>query len=185
MSKYFIAALAAFVLALSSMANAQSFTSADVEKFISTMTALKNFGDQYPDVKMDVNDNLSTANGLQSLLDSDGKISMFSTIAEHVMASPASGDFRKVIKDNGFASVNGFGEKADAIMMAYLALKTDQADMQQLDQMDPAMLSMMPPQVREQISAAKKMMQAVSSVPSEDIAALRPVLGQLEKAFDE
>lgn len=102
-------------------------------------------------------------------------------LAGHMPAHHA--ELKSIVKKQGFTPAE-WGETGDRVMMAYIAAKMEKEEpgaMAQLQAMDPAMLDMMPPQVKEQMANMMAMMKTVEAVPAADKAAIEPVIPALEE----
>ena len=190
MLKHTLAALLASA-SLVSAAAAQSFTGQDVERFLDLANAMQEIGDKYPDdeMSMALRADLEEAGGqgLPGLLDDEGRLAIFETIVEALEQpgeGPAEKDMRKAVKEAGFKSLPAFADKGDAMMMAFMALMFEEegggAAMAEMADLDPSMMAMMPPQMREQIDAMMKMAAAVDQVPAADIDTMRPYRARFE-----
>ena len=182
------AAMIAGALTLCASAWAQSFGGSDVEAFIEVMKGSEALGEKYENAELPQTGPFrgDTMGSFDALLDEDGEMKIFrlSTAALAQMPNhPASRDYKQLVTGSGFASLAEFGEKADAILMAYMALEMD-GQAAELDGLSPDMMAMMPPAMREQMAPILKMMEAVQNVPAADIDTLRPYKARMEAAFD-
>ena len=176
----------AFTLCASAWA--QSFGGGDVEAFIQVMKGAEALGEKYEDAELPQTGRFraDTMGGFDALLDEDGEMKIFrlSTAAlSQTPNHPASRDYKQLVTRSGFASLSEFGEKADAILMAYLALEMD-GQAAELDGLSPDMMAIMPPAMRQQMAPVLKMMEAVKNVPAADIDTLRPYKARMEAAFN-
>jgi hypothetical protein len=185
MKRRIISALAAGTVALSGTAFAQSFTPEDVEAFIVVTDELEGLQDKYPD------DELEAAmpdgpEGLGDLIGEDGKLAVFSTLMNRLegVDAPPARDVRAAIARSRFETMPVFGEKADAIMMAYAALNLE-AEGASMEAVDPAMLDMMPPEMRAQMAPMLALVEAMRSVPPADIEAIKPYKDRLDAAMQD
>ncbi|WP_031552377.1 hypothetical protein [Parvularcula oceani] len=171
--------------ALTGPAFAQSFSGEDVQNFIVVMEEMETLSERYPDE--DLSEGLGIEPGdMNAMISESGEMTIFSRIADSLDGSTdAQQAARSAILENGFDSLPDWGETSDAIMMAYLATEMDPDDMAGMDQVTPEMMAMMPPSARAQMEAVMRMMDAIKSVPQDDIDTLRPYRGQLEDALDQ
>ncbi|MBB4658515.1 hypothetical protein [Parvularcula dongshanensis] len=183
-------AAAACAAAFSSAALAQSFTGKDVESFMTLMDRVEGLRDKYPDEELQAS-LPDGPMGFSDLLGADGRFKIFSTMADRLgemSSSPAARDFSSAVKESGFKSLGSFGDTADSIMMAYMALSMDEdafEGMEELKNMDPSMLAMMPEGVRTQMAGISKLAEAVQAVPEDDLDTLRPYQDELNDKFGQ
>ncbi|MEQ8936396.1 MAG: hypothetical protein RIE56_11460 [Amphiplicatus sp.] len=90
-----------------------------------------------------------------------------------------------LVKPHGF-SVDSWAETGDRVMIAYMAEKVAEhpESLAHAQAMDPAMLSMVPPEMRAQMEGAMAMMETVKKAPAADRAALRPHMAALDAELE-
>lgn len=92
-----------------------------------------------------------------------------------------------IVKPHGFSATQ-WGNVADRVIIAYLAIKLSEEDpdtMAMLDGMDKSMLEMMPPEMRSQVEASFAMMETVKNAPEADKVVVRKKKAELDNYFDE
>lgn len=189
------AALATGLFTGLTSAHAQSFDGADIEGFIAVMKGAEAIGERYEGQYDEEATAFSQQAGLDftdfgSLLDEDGDFRIFRLSAEAMGRAgdiPPVRDYRQLVTSSGFDGLSDYGETADAIMMAWMAIQMDAEDMAgmgDMADMPPEMMAMMPAGVREQMAGVMKLATAVRNVPAEDLDAIRPYQARLDAAFD-
>ncbi|WOI53956.1 hypothetical protein [Parvularcula sp. LCG005] len=175
---------AALFAALSSMAfAAPSFTEKDVVNFIDAVQKLEAVGDKYPD--LDLENQFSGPDAMATMIDKDGNFQVFERILELTKGNQAfHNDVAAAVKSSGFSSLDSFATKADDISMVFMALNISQSDRDEMAQMTPEMMQMIPPQMKPQIEMALKLFEATANVSEEEKALVRPHLKDMEKAFN-
>ena len=167
---------------------AQSFDGADVAGFIAVMEGAEALSERYEDEAPELRAQLETDfSDFGDLLDEDGDFRIFRLMADAMGRAgdvPAARAYGQLVEDSGFASLPAFGEKADAIMMAWMATRMDASDFAEIEAMPPEMLAMMPPAMRAQMEGVARLGQALATVPAEDVAALAPYRKRLERVLD-
>ncbi|MEZ5927046.1 MAG: hypothetical protein R3C54_09745 [Parvularculaceae bacterium] len=91
-----------------------------------------------------------------------------------------------LVKPQGF-STEEWGAVGDRVMLAYLAEKMEAQDpgaLAQMEAMDPSMMEMMPPQMREQMAGAIALAKAVRNAPEDDRKAIKPVMADLDAVME-
>lgn len=97
------------------------------------------------------------------------------------------GRLSNTVKPHGF-SAESWGEAGDKVMIAYMALKMEKENpgaMAQMQAMDPAMMDMMPPEMKAQMEQAMAMMETVADVSPEDKKAVAEVEDELDAYMEE
>ena len=183
MLKRTTAFLSAIFILFTAQAAADNFSAGDVENFIAVSEEMKGLEGKYPELEARFKQDMMGPNGISNLLDANGNISVFKRTLPDLPAGDARNEVTRIVKSNGFPSLDGFAGKADYIIMAYMALNMEGQDMSAMAQMDDATLAMMPPNLRAQMNSLKLMMTAVENVPQSDRETLRPLLPQLEASF--
>lgn len=183
MLKRTTAFISAIFILFAAQAAAGNFTSADVENFIKVSDEMQGLEGKYPEVEVQIKQDMMGPNGLNNLLDENGNFAVFKRTMARLPAGEARNEVTGIVKGNGFSSLDSFAGKADHIMMAYMALNMDGQDMGAMAQMDDATLAMMPPSVQAQMKAVKKMVTAVQNVPQGDRDTLRPLMAKLDASF--
>lgn len=90
------------------------------------------------------------------------------------------------VRPQGFTA-DSWAAVGDRVVLAYAAEKAAKENpvmLAQMQAMDPAMLAMVPPEMRAQMETAMAMMEAVKAAPAADRAAVRPHLAALDAMFD-
>lgn len=180
------------VALLLSNAQAQSFTGPDIEGFIAVIEGADALSDKYDgqfdDEAAVLQRQMSTDfTDLGALLDEDGDFRIFRLTTDAMREAGDIGpvrDYRQLVKDAGFADLSAFGIKADAMMMAWMAMQMDPGEMGDLADMPPEMMAMMPAGVRKQMAGVMRLQKALQSVPAEDLDAMRPYKARMEAAFE-
>ncbi|WP_375201953.1 hypothetical protein [Hyphococcus sp.] len=116
----------------------------------------------------------------------------FKPYSKAVMALKAKypsdyGKLSSAVKPHGFTAEE-WGVAGDKVMIAYMALKMDKEDpgaMAQMEAMDPAMLEMMPPEMKAQMERVKAMMATIAAASPEDKKAVAEVEDELDAYMDE
>ncbi len=88
----------------------------------------------------------------------------------------------KAVKPYGFSAVE-WGAIGDRVIIAHLANKMQEEDpraMAMMENMDPSMIEMMPPEMRDQLEGTFAMMETVKNAPAEDRAVVAKVGNDLD-----
>jgi hypothetical protein len=91
------------------------------------------------------------------------------------------------VKPQGFSAID-WGAAGDRVMVAYMALKMENENpqaMAQMQAMDPAMLDMMPPEMKVQMMQAQAMMATIANASAEDKKAVAEVENDLDAFMDK
>lgn len=119
----------------------------------------------------------------------DEKFTPYSKAVEALKAKYPS-DYSRLgaaVKPHGF-SAEEWGAAGDRVMIAYLALKMEKENPQALAQMqamDPAMLDMMPADMKKQIEQAKVMLDTIAAASDEDKKAVAEVADDLDNYMSD
>lgn len=91
-----------------------------------------------------------------------------------------------LVKEHGF-SLDNWAETGDRVMVAYVAEKAAARPegLAHAQAMDPAMLSMAPPEMRAQMEGVMAMMEAIKKAPAADRLALKPHMAALDAELEE
>jgi len=98
-------------------------------------------------------------------------------------------ELTRIVQQHGFTSAESWALTGDRVVLAYGALKAEAESPEvlqmaaQMKEMDPAMLQLLPPDVRQQMDQALAIARAVSAVPREDRERVRPHLARLDRMF--
>lgn len=184
MRKLFAAALGAalLIVAGASANDAAPLTDEKIRNFVATMPAVKTLARDLE------------ASGKDKALEIDAMPKAgepFRPYAKSVAAlkekHPAEhARLAAAVKPQGF-SADGWAATGDRVVLAYIAEKAAKENPEALahmQAMDPAMLAMMPPEMRAQMETAMAMMEAVKAAPAADRAAVRPHLAALDAMLD-
>ncbi|GJL91103.1 hypothetical protein [Hyphococcus sp.] len=90
------------------------------------------------------------------------------------------------VKPHGF-SAEEWGAAGDRVMIAYMALKMEKENpqaMTQMQAMDPSMMAMLPPDMKQQFEQAQIMMETISSASDEDKKIVAEVADDLDDYMD-
>lgn len=124
---------------------------------------------------------------LESFLGDDGTFLPY-TRGLAILRQEAPEGVRKlggIVSRHGFSSVESWAQVGDRVLQAYAAVKMGenmpQDAMAGMTAMGPEMLAQLPPQVRSQVEASMKMMNAFKEVSDADKAAVAPVVSQLDQ----
>ncbi len=178
-----LAALGAFFIFAGEVlaADHEPLTDAKIKNFIASMEGVKALGQE-----------LDAAGKTQALeIDALPKAGEeFRPYTKSVAALKAKhpDDHRRLaalVKEHGF-SVDSWAETGDRVMVAYVAEKAAERpeSLAHAQAMDPAMLSMVPPEMRAQMEGVMAMMEAVKNAPAADRAALRPHMAALDAELE-
>lgn len=92
-----------------------------------------------------------------------------------------------IVKKHGFSSQEEWASVGDAIFLAFVAVKAEEANpgftAAGMQDIPPEMLEKMPPEARAQFETTMKMVRAVGAVPVEDKTLVKPFLPQIERAI--
>ena len=177
------AAVAAFIIFISASAAAENFTTSDIQNFIKIGMELDGMEERYPGLEEQLGLTTDDPNALTDMLDDNGKLRVFTQAFSRLPEGSARQEISSAVKRNGYSSISSFTTIADDIMMAYLAITMEGEDLSMIDQLDDATISQMPVEMRTQMLAVKKMINAVRNVPSSDIQTLRPMMDALEASM--
>ena len=89
---------------------------------------------------------------------------------------------RAAVKPHGFGAEE-WGGVGDRVMVAYLARKMEKENpgaMAEMQSIDPSMLEMMPPEMKQQMLQAQAMMEAISAASPQDKKVVAQVEDDLE-----
>lgn len=93
---------------------------------------------------------------------------------------------KNAVKPHGFSAEN-WGAAGDRVMVAYMALKMENENpqaMAQMQAMDPSMLAMLPPDMKQQFEQAQIMMETISNASDEDKKVVAEVADELDEYMD-
>lgn len=88
----------------------------------------------------------------------------------------------KAVKPFGFTAAE-WGNVGDRVMIAHMANKMQNEDprtMAMMENMDPSMIDMMPPEMRDQLASTFAMMETVKNAPAEDREVVAKVGDELD-----
>jgi hypothetical protein len=176
LARIFIIIAAAF---MATTAHAENLTEKDAGRFIATLDEVTALGKELEKNELNVKPQPMLGERFQPF-----KNAVVALKAEQ----PAN--YKKL---DGIVSKQGFtpeawGETGDKVMVAYIAAKLDKESpgaMKEMENMDPAMLDMMPAQVRDQMKTVMAMVQTVKDTPAEDKKAIKPHMAELEKKMEQ
>ncbi|MEQ8179487.1 MAG: hypothetical protein RIC52_02355 [Amphiplicatus sp.] len=182
MTKLIAALGAVFILAgVAFAADPASLTEAKIKNFIASMESVKALGHELE------------ASGKTDTLEIDSIPKTgedFRPYSKSVAAlkekHPADHQrLAALVKPHGF-SVDSWAETGDRVMIAYMAEKAEEhpESLAHAQAMDPAMLSMVPPEMRAQMEGVMAMMETVKKAPAADRAALRPHMAALDAELE-
>ena len=165
-------------LFIAGAAHAENLTEKDAGRFIATLDEVMALGKELEKKELDVKPQPVLGERFQPYKNA---------VAALKAEQPAN--YKKldgIVSKQGF-SPEAWGETGDKVMIAYIAAKLDQESpgaMKEMENMDPAMLDMMPPQMQGQMKMVMAMVQTVKDTPAEDKKAIKPHMGALEKMMD-
>lgn len=175
-----LAGLVALLFAVAGAASAAdpALTAADAKRFVETLDAVDALAEK---LRSDgTTDQLSIETrpkAGESFKPYSGAVAALKAKfpAEHARLAAA-------VKPQGFNPAQ-WGDVGDRVIIAYLALRMQEESpqgMAAMNNMDPSMLAMMPPEVKAQFEAARVMMETVASAPAADRAAVATVRADLD-----
>ena len=182
--KKFMMALGAvfFVVAGTAFAGDKALTADTAKRFVASLPSVEDLGKELEaEGKTD-----------EMRFDTDPKAGQeFKPYSNAVKALKAKypsdyGRLSMAVKPHWF-SAEEWGAAGDKVMIAYMALKMEKESpdaMAQMQAMDPAMLDMMPPEMKAQMAQMKAMMETVAAASPEDKKAVAEVEGELDAYMD-
>ncbi|MEE2729888.1 MAG: hypothetical protein VYA55_03650 [Pseudomonadota bacterium] len=175
-------ALSAIVfLFISSLAQAQDLTDAEVQKWVKAYQAIINWAES-----------ANIEEELDAKTEPNEYSRIFSQMMEHSKKSKHYDALVDVLDDNGYSDPKKWSDTGDRIMLAYVANEMDgqEAEMkQQLQQMQTMMNSgMVPPEqkamMEQMLAESSKAMKAASEAPEADKKAVKRNQALLNSIMD-
>jgi len=164
------------------MATAGTITSAGVEKFITSMELLNQADEKnlLSDIDLDMNDDFS------DVISPSGKMIIFTTASEQLKSNPSDHTVLKnITKKSGFSSVSDWAHTGDNIMMVYMRTEMSAKEFEQMKQLTPEMIAMIPQEQRQMLKSAMSLMRAVENVSQADIDTFAPYKKRFDDAMDD
>ncbi len=162
-------------------AGSTSFSADEVERFISTMETLETRKAEFKNISDSEPENMN------NMVASDGSMMFFRSLLSEIKQYPAEEKkLLKIFTDAGFKSTSHWATTGDKIMLAYMGHQMEMQNgaehsaMEQMQQMTPEMLSMIPEDMRGMMEASMKMAKAVENISAADKAVLAPYLKRLD-----
>ncbi len=177
LSARLVAAIAAFAVLGLAQASAASFTTANVQRFIDSLSAANQIGQE-----LENEDLLDTIEPQDMLIDGTFKPYTAAMGLLKKEKPSALSQIASVAKANGFSGADEWAAMGDRVAMAFMALQA--GALPAMPQMDASMMAMMPPHVQEQFKVAQAMMAAIKAVPQSDRDVVAPLVPALEAAMD-
>lgn len=169
-----------FVAPLSAQAQG-AISPQDVTRFVAVAKDLKDIADRYPDV--DLSADLNGPGDVAALIRDDGVFALISTLMANIPQGQMRTEIDAALRRNGFSDIANFASTGDLIMTALMALQLEGQPAPNFSAIPPEQMDQMPPQLRAQMDAVKRMVTAVRAVPQENVEAVRPFRAALEGAF--
>jgi len=100
-------------------------------------------------------------------------------------------ELSRLVRQHGFTSAESWALTGDRVVLAYGAVKAEAESpeilrlAQQMQGMDPQMLQLVPPEMRQQMEQAVSIARSLALVPAEDKVSVRPYVGQLDRIFSQ
>ncbi len=182
MNRIIIILAAMFALAGQAVSADAPLTVDTAKRFVASLESVESLGEEF------------VANGKSEKLLFDVKPKageQFTPYSKSVSALKAKypADYSRLsaaVKPHGF-SAEAWGDAGDRVMISYLAIKMEKENPQaiaQMQAMDPKMLEMLPPEMKEQLAQAQIMMQTVANAPEADKKVVAEVVDELDEYMD-
>lgn len=97
----------------------------------------------------------------------------------------------RIVRQYGFTSAESWALTGDRVVLAYGAIKAEAESpeilqlAQQMQRMDPQMLQLVPPEMRQQMEQAVSIARTLAQVPAADKRSVRPYTAQLDRVFSQ
>ncbi len=182
-----VAGLCVLLTGMPVLATAESpLTSSQIEKFLDTWSPLQQLGSKYT---------LDFQNSPPPEIDAEQGFNPFLSSLENLKQHGAYGEFITIISGAGFSSPEEWAMTANRIMQAYMASSFESGEYSMSgDEIASAIKEV---QDNPHISAAQKqaivnnletslaMMASMKNVSQDDLNAVKPYLGKIEKTLSE
>jgi hypothetical protein len=176
-----------FLLALPFGVQADSLGEAAIEAYIDSLGPVRQLGEKLQ------------AEGKQSFLEREitprnGELFDPHTRGVKALQRESTADYSelgRIVRQYGFTSAESWALTGDRVVLAYGAIKAEAESpeilqlAQQMQGMDPQMLQLMPPEMRQQMEQAVSIARTLAQVPAADKQSVRPYTAQLDRIFSQ
>ena len=171
--------LTLFCISLPSLA--KDLTQSNVGSFIGAMNDFKNTND--PAIKA-LNDKTQFNPKESIALSKDGQLNVYQNAIQQEIPNDSRTAMKKLVKNNGFSSLEQWAQISDRILAAYLQLNLNkQGGLNQIPELTPEIRQALPPQMLAQIEQITKMAKAVENAPVKDVALVKANYAQIEQVL--
>ncbi|RAU19583.1 hypothetical protein DN062_00400 [Nitrincola tibetensis] len=100
-------------------------------------------------------------------------------------------ELTQIIRQHNFTSAERWAEVGDRIILAYGALKAESESPEmfamaaEFDSVNPQMLQMLPPEIRQQVEQAMQIVRAFAQVSDSDKQQVRPFLSRIDTVLSQ
>lgn len=100
-------------------------------------------------------------------------------------------ELSRIVRQYGFTSAESWALIGDRVVLAYGAIKAEAESpeilllAQQMQNMNPQMLQLMPPELRVQMEQAVSIARTLAQVSTADKTSVRPYVGKLDQLFSQ
>ena len=166
---------------------ASALTPASIEAYIDSLPAVRQLGEKLQ------------SEGKQSFLEREitprsGELFDPHSRGVKALQRESAGDYAelsRIVRQQGFTSAESWALTGDRVVLAYGAIKAEAESpeilqlAQQMQGMDPQMLQLVPPQMRQQMEQAVSIARTLAQVPQADRHNVQPYVARLDQIFSQ